>query len=414
MVGGRRAAPAGQLGALAAPLGHPGFRRLLGTHALLLLGEFVQLAALAGLTLTLSPHTSAWAGVLLAQAIPQGLFMPLGGMAVDRRGPRAVLLAAATTECLAAALLALLAGRGVALWQLRVYAGLVGASVGASLPALAAAVPAALPATEVQAGNALVQVAENGARLGGPLAAAALSALGRPAALAAAALSWGMGGVTAHGLELGAGQSAPGRPAGGTGWRELVADPVLVAVIPAVTLFALGYAAAANVGLAALATLVFGAGARGPGILQGAFGGGALLGAVLVGGAPRPRRSGVAAGATAVAAGICLAMAARSPSLVAAVPWTTLSGAAFTACLVLVLTIVQLRTPGAARGRILALFTFGFFGLYPLAYALTLWAGRALSPRGTVAAGAVLMAAGGVLALSRRTLRAALPTQPAQ
>lgn len=83
------------------------------------------------------------------------------------------------------------------------------------------------------------------------------------------------------------------------------------------------------------------------------------------------------------------------------------SGAAFSTCMVVAISLVQMRTAPSVRGRVLSLVLLGFFGLYPVAYGLATLTAAALGARGIVAAGAGLMVLGGALALARPALRAA-------
>lgn len=387
-------------------LGRSSFRLLLVSDGFCLLAEYVQLAGLAAVALTVTHRAARWPEVLLAQSLPQGLLLPVGGIAVDRFGPRAVAAVAGVALAGIAAVMALLVGHaGPARWELFAYAALLGAALGFSLPALSAAVPDAVPPAEVRTANGLLQVADNLTRFAGPAAAALLLRRSGALPFAVAAAAWGLGAAAAFGLP-----AHPRRREAGPGLRPafhaLWDDPALRALLPAVGLFAVGYAAAMYAGLPLLAVRGLGAGRSAPAVLYAASGAGAVVGALVVGTRRHIRRPGVVGGACAAGAGVAMAVAALAPGLPAAAAAVVASGAAFAGCLVLAFTLIQTRTPEALRGRVLALVIAGYFGTYPLAEGLAALGVGSLGPSGIVGAGAVLMAAGGAAALARAPLRA--------
>lgn len=401
---------AGIAASLLQPLRRGRFRRLAAANGLSLFAEYTQLVGLAGVAFATLHHASAWAAVLLAQALPQGLLLPIGGLAADRYGPRTVVaVTGAAQAVLAAAMAQLAAGRGLAAWVPFAYAALLGALLAFALPAFSAMVADVVPPAETRGANGLLQVVDNLTRFLGPVAAAVVLPQGGGLPFLLAATAWGASAIAALGT-MGPPRHRP-PPAGasllGAGLRALRQDPVLSALLPAVAIFALGYADATYVGLPALATLAFGTGPSGTGTLYAASGVGALIGALAVGASRRISRPGTLGVGAAVAAGVAMGLVALAPSPTAALPALVACGAAFSACLVLVLTLVQTRTPEPVRGRVLSLVILGFFGVYPLAYALAAVTADALGPRGIVAAGAACMVVGGVAGLLRPALRAA-------
>lgn len=268
-------------------LGRRRFRRLAMADGLSLTGEYVQLVGLAGVALATLHHASGWAEVLLAQALPQGLALPLGGLAADRYGAgRVVAVAGACQAVLALSLAWLVAGPGPSRGELFAYAALLGTCLGFTLPALSAAVTDSVPLPEVHRANGLLQVADNAARFLGSAAAALLLELGATLPFIAAAAAWALAAVVALGIG-GRPGSRPGPTAGlgdlGAGLAAVRADTAVAALLPAIALFAMGYAGAIYVGLPALATFALTAGPAAIGTLYAAWGVGALAGALAVG-----------------------------------------------------------------------------------------------------------------------------------
>jgi MFS family permease len=104
--------------------------------------------------------------------------------------------------------------------------------------------------------------------------------------------------------------------------------------------------------------------ARGLGILLGAVGAGALLGALALSMRMPARIPRVIVGALA-AFGLALGALAftRSPLLV--VPLLVVAGCAIVVSVALCNTSIQQRVPDAMRGRVMSMYTFGFFAFLP-------------------------------------------------
>ena len=102
----------------------------------------------------------------------------------------------------------------------------------------------------------------------------------------------------------------------------------------------------------ALGTTVFGGGAQTVGLLYGAPGAGALLGALFSGWVPRVRRQGLAVIVAVVAWGICITGFGLTTWLPLALVLLALAGAADVVSAVFRNTILQLSVPDAFRGRL--------------------------------------------------------------
>lgn len=118
--------------------------------------------------------------------------------------------------------------------------------------------------------------------------------------------------------------------------------------------------------LAIFAKDVFHAGPAGLGILASAYGGGGLLGAMVVAGMPRFERPGLVQIEAAIVGGLALLSFSFTHSFWVAVPLMGVAG--FTGLMFQAMnqTILQLSVPPEMRGRISALF-FLSIGLFPVA-----------------------------------------------
>jgi predicted MFS family arabinose efflux permease len=152
---------------------------------------------------------------------------------------------------------------------------------------------------------------------------------------------------------------------------------------------------------------VLGAGARGLGLLMGATGVGALVGALLLALRAEVRGLGRWVVASAMAFGVLLVLFALSRTL------TTAMAALFGVGLCMVVqtasanTLLQTLSPDEMRGRVMSLFSMMFLGMAPFGAFLAGAAASRLGAPAAVAAGGVVCAlAASVLAFRLPSLRA--------
>ncbi|MFE9427457.1 hypothetical protein ACFYNO_31305 [Kitasatospora sp. NPDC006697] len=159
-----------------------------------------------------------------------------------------------------------------------------------------------------------------------------------------------------------------------------------------------------RVGLPALATGDFAAGAVGFGALLAAFTGGCLIGGLLAGALTGLRRRGPAAGVAALAMGTAVALVPFA-GLPGALTMLAIAGAASTVNGVLLLTGIQHRTPPELLARVMGALTFCALCVFPLS---VIAVGAAVSAFGTpivfVVTGATMVASAG-LTLGSREIR---------
>lgn len=142
--------------------------------------------------------------------------------------------------------------------------------------------------------------------------------------------------------------------------------------------------------------------ARGLGILMGAVGIGALAGALALS-VRTPVKMMRTIIVSLAAFGLALGAIGFTHARLVIVPLLAICGCAMVVCVALCNTSIQQRVPDAMRGRVLSMYTFGFFGFLPFG---NLLAGAVAEHRGlpmtvTLLGGGLLAAAAGAFAIAR-------------
>jgi MFS family permease len=370
------------------PFRHTAFAVLWGATVLSNIGSWLQSAAAGWLMTALRPDPFEVALVQAAATLPMFLFsLPAGALAdiVDRR--RLII----ATQILATALSASFAllvwlDRATPNWLLGfLFASGIAAIL--AMPAWQAIVPELVPRKEFGAAVALNGVGFNVSRAIGPaLAGLAIAALGMAAPYwlnavsnfaVIGALIWWRGGRPAA-------QSLPAehfRAAMRAGWRYARYNLRLRAVL----IRAAGFFPLASVYWALLPLLArqqLGGGPGLYGVLVGAIGGGAVLGAFALRAKARLGAEGIVVAATFLTAvALILLAVAREPAI--ALIGCVLAGISWIAVIATLNVSAQLVLPGWVRGRGLALFATAQFA--GLAFGSAVW-GRAAQAIGIPAA----------------------------
>lgn len=163
------------------------FALLFSARTLSMLGAAFAPVALAFGILDLPGATATTLSVVLtAQALPMVLFMLFAGVLADRFPRQRVMMAGESANALAYfALAAMLLSGWTPLWSLATAAACSGVAVAALYPALTGIIPEVVPPERLQAGNALLGLGANVARMAGAvLGGAAVVFLGGGWALA--------------------------------------------------------------------------------------------------------------------------------------------------------------------------------------------------------------------------------------
>jgi len=294
--------------------------------------------------------------VSLAQLLPLIAGALLGGSLADAADRRKILLGAQSLTLVCSAGLAVNADTGPALWPLFALPAVAAGFAAATESGLSAVLPNLVRLSEVAAVNAMFQALFQVGQVAGPAVAGLLLAGAGVrfvywmdvATMAAAILAtFLMGPQPAQ-----AGASHP------PGLRSIVAGlgylrgrPVIQgAYLIDINAMVFGMPRAV---FPALATTVFGGGARTLGLLYAAPGAGALLGAVTTGWVHRIRRQGRAVIAAVLVWGAAITCFGLVRWLPAALALLAVAGCADVISAVFRSTIIQLSVPDELRGRLM-------------------------------------------------------------
>lgn len=337
----------------------PPFRRLWLGQTVSLLGTQITLVAVPVQVYALT-RSSFYVGLLglvaLVPLVASGLVGSTLVDAVDRRR-----LALCTSVGFTLASLALVAQQQAHLrqvWILYAVVAVQSALTGIDSPARRAFIPRLLPPAQVAPANALSQVSFNVATTGGPLVAGlVLATAGVGTAYLLDVLSF-VGSAYAllrlDPMPPGAGATRAGFASALDGFRFLRTQPiVLMTFVADVIAMIFGMPRAL---FPALAAQRFHSGAGVVGVLYAAVAAGGLLGALGGGWFGRVRRQGLAVLVAIAAWGLAIVGFGLTTSLLVAVVFLALAGAADMVSSVFRNTILQLATPDGLQGRMQGVF----------------------------------------------------------
>lgn len=359
------------------PLGSRNFALLWSAALVSNAGSWVQAVAL-GVFVTARTHEPVWTGLVAAAAfLPNGLLAPLGGALADRLDRRRWLMLTTTAEMAMAALLAAMAATGAATPVLAVVVAFLGGSAAAvGFPAYQAMLPDLVERREdLLAAVSLSSAQFNLGRVVGPaLAGVALGLGSYTAAFAVNAVSFAAVLVALALVAI-----PPPAPVEGPphllrriaeGARTAAAEPgcrSAIALIGVVALLASPFIAL--VPAMAIDALGLGGGHRGSvgtAVLVTAQGVGAVLAALVIPGIARRTGRGPQVVTALFVLPVLLVAYALAPGLWWSAAALFLVGFCYLAVLSGLNTVVQLRAPEAARGRVLGLFMLSLGTVYPL------------------------------------------------
>ena len=376
-------------------------------------GSWMQTVAL-GVVVTARTHDPLWTGLVAAAAfVPMGLLAPLGGVLADRLDRRRWLAVTTLGEAGCAAGLAVLAAGHAAPLAMVGLAFAGGLCAASGFPAYQAMLPDLVDRRDLLAAVSLSSAQFNLGRVVGPALAGVVLVAGSPAwAFVVNAISFGAVVVALALVRLPppvAAASAEGVVARLVeGARVAMAEPGCRAAIFLIALVALvGSPFIALVPAMAIEGLHRGAG--GTSALVTAQGVGAVAGALALSWlARRLGRRRLLLGALLVFP-LTLVLYGASASLVVAVLAIVAVGASYIGVLSGLNTVVQLRAPAEARGRVLGLYMTALGTIYPIGAvvegALATHFGIRLV---TACAGLALASAMGAVARLRPSVGAAL------
>jgi MFS transporter len=367
---------------LLAPLGVRDFRLVFGGETVSVLGDQFHFVALAWLALQLTGSGLALGTVLMTAAIPRAVFMLVGGAFSDRFSPRTLMLVSNAIRGVVVAVIAALVLAGQAqLWHLYALAAIFGIVDAFFYPALNTIVPMLVPGRLLAPANAIIQGSQQVMGLIGPaLAGAAIALLTTGSAFVVDAASFGVAALavflvrggrraTPHPSEQDARESVLGSIRGGV--RAAWADPAVRGTLVLIAAFNLAFTGPLMVGLPWLADARFGGDSTAFGILFSAWGGGALLGAVVAGSISSVPRFGLVLLTVACVLGVGLAAIGLAPSFGVALAIIGPMGVLVGFTNVQYIAWLQQRVADELRGRVMSLVMLASIGLAPVSLAVS-------------------------------------------
>lgn len=365
--------------ALLKPLRIRDFRLLFGGETISVLGDQFHFVALAWLVLQLTGSGLALGTVLMTAAIPRAIFMLVGGAYSDRLSPRSLMLVSNVIRGVVVAAVAILVLTGRAeLWHLYVLAGIFGVVDAFFYPALSTMLPMIVPRQLLAPANAVISGSTQIMGLIGPAAAGIFIALLETGpAFVIDAASFGVAALAVF-LVRGGRRAAPPdgeaarRPSVlssiGEGLRSAWADPAVRGTLVLIAAFNLAFGGPTSVGIPWLAEERFG-GSAAFGLLFSAWGGGALLGAIIGGSIERVPRFGTVLLSIACVLGVGLALIGLAPTLPVALAIIGPMGVLVGFTNVQYISWLQRRVAEELRGRVLSLSMLASVGLVPVSLA---------------------------------------------
>lgn len=401
------------------PLASRDFRLLWVGESVSLIGNQFYLVALPWLALRLTSSGFAIGAVLMTAAIPRAVFMLAGGALSDRFTPRSLMLISNLARAFLTAIIAVLVHyETIETWHLYVLSALFGLFDAFFYPAFTAIVPRLLPKEQLATGHSLLQGSVQFMMLLGPALAGILITAGglglvfgfdAGTFIFAALMLWLMrdrdeGPATTSGEGLDGPHQVGVIAAIREGLRYTWNDTVLRAALLIIAATNFSFAGPFTVGLASLAAFRFRGDATAFGTMLSAWGGGALLGAVVSGSLSRVRNRGLLLVATSGTLGVGLALLGFAPSLLTASIIIFVMGFGSGFINVQVFAWLQGRTDQRMQGRVMSLVLFAAVGLAPLSYALAASLVEVNATIMFIVAGAIVLAAA-VFTASNRELR---------
>jgi MFS family permease len=358
------------------------------------IGTWMQRTAQDWIVLTqLTHHNAAAVGVVMAlQFGPQLLMLPLTGFAADHLDRRKLLIATQAAMGLLALGLGILTVSGlVQLWQVYVFAFLLGCASAFDSPARQTFVSDLVGETDLSNAVALNSTSFNVARMIGPAVAGILIAsvgtgwvfLINAASFVAVLCSLGFLRVSE--LHLG---SRPVRTRGSLveGFRYVWHRPDLKAVL--LMLFLIGtFGLNFPIFISTMSVTVFHAGATEYGLLTSVMAIGSVTGALLAAQRGKPHIALLLAGAAIF--GFGFALAAVMPDVRLFGLALVVIGVSAQTLTTSTISLVQLSTEPAMRGRVMAILLAIVMGGTPIGAPLVGWVADTLGPRWALWVGAM-------------------------
>ena len=356
------------------------FRKLWAATMLSLFGDFFSYVAMAWLVLQLTGSSLALGTVLVVQALPRAILMVVGGAVSDRLSARLTMVGSMVLRAIFVAPLAVLVLTGrVQMWEVYTIAAVFGIVDAFFYPARSSILPRVVKDSELEPGNAVLNVTSQATVILGPVIGGVIVAtLGIGWAFAGDAACFALGVLFV--LWMPTASSAAREPAqsgGGlagqivAGLRYAWSDIGIRITLIVVAVIDFGANGAIGVGLPTLVHGRWHGGAAGFGLLLGAWGVGATLGALGAGVIPPPKRFGLLIIALCLWFGSTVLVVGLLPSILLAAIVMAVSGVGTGVINTYGISWLQRRTDPGMQGRVMSLVMLASMGLTPIAYAVS-------------------------------------------
>src|SRR5437660_7276144 len=348
------------------------FRRYIIGSAISDTGTWMQVMTQGWVMATVTTFALMLGLVNLCAGLPMLALTMLGGSAADKFDKRKILLITQYVQIGIAVSIGLLLWSGkIAIWQIFIFAAILGISNSFEMPTLNALVPELVKREEIQSAISLDRTVFHGSRMVGlSLSAMLISAFGMASAFFANSLSFIaliIALFTIPPRARGTAEEEERRASGiKEGFRYVAKDKpslAMIGLIAATTVFIFPII---TVMMPLYVRLVLGLGADRLGFLMGASAVGSVVGAIFLISIPRGKRVPfmmVNGGLVACA----IFGLSRAPSFYLATALLIFISLGLAMNFGLANTIVQERAPDYLRGRVSAVFMLSFVGLMPVA-----------------------------------------------
>ena len=348
------------------------FRRYIIGSAISDTGTWMQVMAQGWVMATLTNKAIFLGLVQLAAGLPMLALTMVGGSAADRFDKRKILLITQYVQIgIAVSIGWLIWSRNIAIWQIFIFAAILGVSNSFEMPTLSALVPELVKRDEIQGAISLDRSVFHGSRMVGfSLSGILISAWGMASAFFSNALSFVALIVAILSLpprQRGTAEEEEKRASGiKEGFRYIAKDRPSLAMVMLIATQSVCIFPIITVMMPLYVRLVLHLGPDRLGFLMGASAVGSVVGSLFLIGLPREKRVPLM---MMCAMGVTIAIfgMSRAPTFYLATGLMIMNSLGLATNFGLASTIVQERAPDYLRGRVSAVFMLSFVGLMPIA-----------------------------------------------
>jgi MFS family permease len=382
------------------------FRRYIIGSAISDTGTWMQVMAQGWVMSTLTSKALLLGMVNLAAGLPMLALTMVGGSAADRFDKRKILLVTQYVQIALAIVMGFLIWtHQIAIWQIFVFAAILGISNSFEMPTLSALVPELVERNEIQNAIAVDRAVFHGSRLVGPaLAGVLISVWGAASAFFSNALSFValvIAIMTLPPRRRGTAEEEEKRASGiKDGFRYIAKDKPSLAMVGLIATTTVFIFPIISVMMPLYVRIVLHLGPDSFGWLMAASAIGSVIGALFLLSIPRDKRVPLMMIFVALVACAVFGLS-RATTFNTALVFLIINSLGLSMNFGLANTIVQERAPDYLRGRVSAVFGLSFFGLMPIAGLVITSLSDLLGMRNALMTGAVIYGIIGMIVLAR-------------